>query len=299
MPDKKVAHIQERRMGPRTAEGRSRALAARLRGKLPHSVLIVPGIESAEEWEGFRLAIVGEYEPVGTLELELASRIAELLWRLRRFSRYETDCAAWRMKMAQVGYHRLRDELRATVAANAVPYILAKPDDSPGLIRARTAMMQSLWYLDNDADLDGEHGESAVEFIQAAAEAVGLRKYRVRSREKWTILEVRRHIGRIAVQVDKTPEAVLNALFGAAARDVLARQEKGSAEERFYTSTLNEYRRTLVLPTESEIRNAARWESHLERAVCRMMDRLERLQRMRAGEVLPAPAIVRIESDED
>lgn len=301
MSEGKVAKIETRRpMGPRTPEGRARALAARIRGKLPHSVMIVPGIESPEDWEKFRCAVVAEYEPVGTLETELAHRVAELLWRLRRFSRYETDCATWRMKTAEAPYHRLREELRSVAVGLQKPRSLpAKPRDPEWLARVRSHTTYSLWYLDNDdATAETEHGDDAPEFIRAAAQAAGVADYRVRNRGEWTVGDVRRHLSKIASRSSTTVEKVLETLLVAASSEWFDRDKKGSAEQRNYTSSLDEFKRTLVLPTEAEVRNAARWESHLERSLCRMMDRLERLQRMRAGEVVPAPAILRVERDE-
>lgn len=64
-------------------------------------------------------------------------------------------------------------------------------------------------------------------------------------------------------------------------------------------ATLKQSLRAFMLPTEAQVRTAARWESHLERSLCRMMDRLERLQRMRAGEFVQAPALVEVSMDRE
>lgn len=298
--DKKLLRIAPQRMGPKTAEGRARALAARIRGKLPHSVPIVPGVESQEEWEALRDQIVAEFEPKGTLEIELAHRIAELLWRLRRFGRYETDCAAWRMKIAEVPYHRLRDELRSEITGHKRPDALPrKPEDPMWLRKVRYFTTMALWYLDNeDAPDDSPHGEDAPDFIREAARFAGLDGVRVVDRLDWTVGDVRPYLEKIAKRAGMTAKQVVERLFAGAASEWLSRDKEKSAQQRQYEASLDAYKRTLVLPTEAEIRNAARWESHLERSLCRMMDRLERLQRMRAGEVVPAPAIVRVERDE-
>ena len=300
MSETKVARIERRRpMGPKTPEGRARALAARIRGKLPHSVMIVPGVESPEDWENFRRAVISDYAPSGTLETELAHRIAELLWRLRRFSRYETDCAAWRMKTAEVPYHQVRAEIQTSMRGHGTPPSLpTKPQDPAWLVRVRRQATVALWYLDNaHAALDDEHGDEAPGFVEAAARAAGVTDYRLRDRAEWTIGAVRQHLFRIATRANVTPDRVLELLLVASLNEWTERDKKGSAELRVYTATLDQFKRTLVLPTEAEVRTAARWESHLERSLCRMMDRLERLQRMRAGECIPAPAIVRLEQD--
>lgn len=301
MSEAKVARIEKRRpMGPRTPEGRARALAARIRGKLPHSVMIVPGVEKAEDWESFRDAVIADYSPSGTIETELAHRIAELLWRLRRFSRYETDCASWRMKTAEVPYHQVRAEIRAAMHGHGSPPSLPQQPQAPAWrVRLNTQTKLALWYLDNDdAALDDEHGDDAPAFIEAAARAAGVANYRPRERAEWTIGAVRQHLSRIATRANVTADRVLELLLVASLNEWTERDKKGSAELRAYTASLDQFKRTLMLPTESEVRTAARWESHLERSLCRIMDRLERLQRMRAGELIPPPAIVRLEREE-
>jgi hypothetical protein len=52
---------------------------------------VIPGVEDFDEWDQFRDGIIASYDPSGELELELARRIALLLWRLRRAARYETE----------------------------------------------------------------------------------------------------------------------------------------------------------------------------------------------------------------
>jgi hypothetical protein len=110
---------------------------------------------------------------------------------------------------------------------------------------------------------------------------------------------VRQHLSRIATRASVTSDRVLELLLVASLNEWTERDKKGSAELRAYTATLDQFKRTLMLPTEAEVRTAARWESHLERSLCRMMDRLERLQRMRAGEFVQAPALVEISLDRE
>lgn len=287
--------------GPRTPEGRTRALAARLRGKLPHSAMVVPGVETLEEWEQFRAGLVAQYQPVGLLETELADRIAHQLWRLRRFSRYEADRAAWRMKVAEIEYHRVRAELM-TGSRNLPSPLPSKPDDSPGLILLHRHSILTLWYLDPEnaaAPDETEHDNDIVSFISALAVASGLPNYKVPDEFIGTVGDVRRQLGKIAKRVGTTEVKVLEALLAAVAKEWDERDAKPSARQNIYDTALHEFKRTQVLPTDAEVKNASRWESHLERSLCRMMDRLERLQRMRAGELIPAPALVRVETDRD
>ena len=56
---------------------------------LRSSAIVLPGVEDEDDWQAFQGGVVGQLQPVGALELELASRAAELLWRLRRVPRAE------------------------------------------------------------------------------------------------------------------------------------------------------------------------------------------------------------------
>src|SRR5579884_4035738 len=78
-----------RATGPKTAAGKNASKYNRLSHGLTSDAPVVPG-ESPEHWDAHRDGIRASLRPVGLLEIELADRIAGLLWRLHRVSRYET-----------------------------------------------------------------------------------------------------------------------------------------------------------------------------------------------------------------
>ena len=55
--------------------------------------IILPG-EQLDDWEEYLHAILGSYEPETRLEEALATRVAEILWRLRRVAQAESDIVA-------------------------------------------------------------------------------------------------------------------------------------------------------------------------------------------------------------
>lgn len=132
--------------------------------------------------------------------------------------------------------------------------------------------------------------------LSEAAEAA---HYNVPDKSDWTAGDVRHHLNAIATSSGMSTEKLLEAVLVATATEWTARERKVSVPQLNYENALTDFKRTLLLPTEAEVKNASRWESHLERSLCRMMDRLERLQRMRAGEALPAPALVDVLFDRD
>lgn len=79
--------------GPKTVKGKARSKMNALAHGMRAAVLVIPG-EQAEEWDIHRVGTVASLAPVGTLETELADRVAALIWRLRRAVAYETVVTA-------------------------------------------------------------------------------------------------------------------------------------------------------------------------------------------------------------
>jgi hypothetical protein len=52
---------------------------------------VLRGIETEEEWQAYRAALLEDFKPVGALEYVLAERAILCQWRLRRISRYEVE----------------------------------------------------------------------------------------------------------------------------------------------------------------------------------------------------------------
>jgi hypothetical protein len=78
--------------GPNTARGK--AISRRNASKHGiHSVApVVQGIdEDPREWERHRLGMIDSLEPENHLEIVLVERLANILWRLKRLERYETE----------------------------------------------------------------------------------------------------------------------------------------------------------------------------------------------------------------
>ena len=75
--------------GPRTEEGKQRSRCNALRHGLTAETVIT-ALENAADYQAFEAAIVSDYQPRSATERELVSRLASLLWRLRRSTSIET-----------------------------------------------------------------------------------------------------------------------------------------------------------------------------------------------------------------
>jgi hypothetical protein len=74
--------------GPRSESGKEASAFNRLTHGLAAVAIVLPS-ESAAEWETFHEEVRTRFDTEGAVELALASRVAELLWRLRRVVRAE------------------------------------------------------------------------------------------------------------------------------------------------------------------------------------------------------------------
>jgi hypothetical protein len=86
--------VNATRGGPKTPEGK----AAVSRNAVTHGLTSYSGLLPGEKLEAFadlRARVFAELAPGSAIEIELAERIASLLWRLRRVPAFEAALLAW------------------------------------------------------------------------------------------------------------------------------------------------------------------------------------------------------------
>jgi hypothetical protein len=75
--------------GPVTEEGKQRSRQNALRHGLTAET-VIDGLEDAEDYAAFEMAITADYDAQSAVERELVLRLASLLWRLRRATSIES-----------------------------------------------------------------------------------------------------------------------------------------------------------------------------------------------------------------
>ncbi len=105
--------------GPKTADGLARSSGNALVHGLTARSVVVRG-ESLEQWEAFRDAALADLDARGPVERALATRVAELLWRLQRAGAAEAAVANFALARAE----------RASIAA-ALDAVGGPGDGSP------------------------------------------------------------------------------------------------------------------------------------------------------------------------
>jgi len=239
---------------------------------------VIPGVESAEEWEAHRAAIAEDLAPVGAMELTLAERIAKLSWRLRRVDRYE--CASIAVARERVEFDfavsrsRLGDqaasvadaEVRRDAARRCLDVIEHLRDVPPATPLAAADVEQLLGDLADAAD---ETPEDFLENIEAdgawtAARLIAVLKA-VAGRDGWDFA---------ALLVETVTRA--RAVATGCERELQAVIEE-----------IDRMRRERLLPDAPTLERIVRYETALNRMLYQALNQLEAAQARRAG--APSP----------
>jgi hypothetical protein len=93
------------RGGPQTQKGKEVARWNATRHGISSPSPVVPGLETQEDWQEYREAIMEHYSPSGPVMCELAERVALLTWRLRRVTRYEAEAIAISQDQVEDDFH--------------------------------------------------------------------------------------------------------------------------------------------------------------------------------------------------
>ena len=186
---------------------------------------VVPRVEKKEEWEEHRNGILESVQPEGHLETVLAERVALLLWRLHRVTRFETESIALYQEKAEddladrrrFGSHVLgaahpedvRDNLRTARSDYRLLKRLPKLQDDKHLSSFDADRI--LWAIMEVTDRVAE-GEIAPEDLLEEISIPGVpdNTSEWEDYEGWSAVAVRAGIEAIATATDEDPEVCLN-----------------------------------------------------------------------------------------
>jgi hypothetical protein len=280
--------------GPATQEGKEvvkwNATQHGIRSPAP----VVLGVEKKEDWEEHRDGILESLQPEGHLEEVLAERVALLIWRLHRVTRYETETIALSQEKLEddladrrrfgsyvVGSMHpedvrgaLQDALRAQRLIKRFPKL---PDDK-GLSGPDAASILDLVWGQVDEEVEAE----VVHLPEGIPEWAGLDEY-MAEWDGWTVFLVRECISAIASAAKENQEELIEAATERARLEIISAK---SAAERV-EQDLARMSRERLLPDEKTLEKVARYEAHLSRLFHKALHELEALQVRRSGGAAP------------
>lgn len=267
-----------RSTGPKTAAGK----AVVARNSIGHGIYalspVVEGLESAQDWEAYRQAMLDSLEPQGMLEETLAERIILAAWRLRRTARYETERILLPIE-EQKNANSVGEESRQWQREFIKQFVAAADEDS-------LAQADAGWLLEHAWDSCAEGGDESEGFTAGAADRSSLDDYlELLSRlEPCTVGKVRKLLGRLAGQHETTAAEVI---------DMVCQQIE--REQEAARRTFAGFCSAHLLPATETLEKVMRYETHLSRQFHRDLHELERLRAGRQGQLVAAPLAMDID----
>jgi hypothetical protein len=244
---------------------------------------VIPGVERQEDWDAFRTALVECRAPVGALELELAERIASLLWRLRRPARYEREYIA-------ASIERVPEDFLTQPLKRSLPRTLAQAAENIENAQRCLRLLEDLPGMDITDWIDRQDAGFILEAVTRHDDLLALKRPLpgfeqglARVDEDWTppllLLAFRALAGRYGTTVED-----LLADTVAHAQSVAAEREE---EREAMLAEQDRMRRERTLPEASTLHALTRYEASLHRMLIQTMHELEAAQARRTGH--PAP----------
>lgn len=292
--------------GPKTPQGKATVSKNALKHGLRSFSLAVPIMESPEDWEAHRKALLHDLQPVGYMEGILADRLAGILWRLNRVVRYESLQITSTMEAASENYKEDADLWRTENPLEKARKDYQETADLVGLLDiAKTGKASQkvpplkAWELVEIASdaLDVELEDKEQETEDAAFYNIDLpevpEEVWVGSWDGWTVGFLRTVLSRVGklagVDLEDTYNKTLDLLAGA-----LEPKRKDLQKEE---GELERFRRKWLIPGDATLDKVSRYETALERSFYKNLHELQRLQAKRTGEAVPAPSVMDIGMD--
>ncbi|MBM3983697.1 MAG: hypothetical protein FJ304_26190 [Planctomycetes bacterium] len=323
----------KRATGPKTARGKAvtklNAVSHGLRSLAP----VLPD-ECHEDWTAHRAGTVAALAALGTLETELAERVALLLWRLRRVVRYETAVTTADMEdaVAQVrGENDEQNPLSVVLPGrrfNAPTYASVRKE----LEAARGGAASFAEFRDQLTRLRGLAAEHPVTGDEACSLLREVGGYAPDGNERYIDTDDDEFLAGIGVPADRradpvgwdgwtagivrTGVAAVAAASGLSASDLIERAIAGAdrfvREDRRKVPRLEALlehkaeqiagpervaRGKALLPPSDVLDKLTRYESHLNKQLTQTLHTLERLRAIRDGHPPAPPAALDVTID--
>jgi hypothetical protein len=284
--------------GPKTEEGKELVRWNATRHGIRSPAPVVPGVEKKEDWEEHRDGVLESLQPEGHLEFVLAERVALLLWRLHRVTRYETESIALIQEKAEddladrrrFGSHVLgaahpedvRDNLKAARSDHRLLKRFPRLPDDKHLSSFDADRI--LWAVMEVTDRVAE-GEVAPEDLLDEISIPGVPENTLEweDYDGWSAGAVRAGIEAIASATDEDPEELVEVATDSARRHFIGKEQAAKQVER----DLERMSRERLLPDEKTLEKVARYEAHLSRGLYKALHELEALQARRTGGAAP------------
>lgn len=269
--------------GPKTAAGKAIVAANPIKHGLLSSMPLVTTFESQEAWDAHLNGTLADLHPEGHVETALVERIALLLWRLGRVTRFEVEAINTRIEDAETLWARQLNQ-HTPYADSPLPKLKA----AVAKLEGEVVVLEGVLTADPETVIDPDSAMQAVkrgvknadvdvEKLIIAGYPAGAELWEV----DWTAALTRNAIEAIAKARGWTLEEILGGLTWDAKNDLSEKRK----ELRTKKADLARFRRCMLIADESTTERVRKYETGLERAMLRCLHELDRLQSARRGTI--------------
>ena len=254
-------------------------------------VTLGEGAENPEEFNALLQDLKTQLAPAGSLEEMLVEKIGVAYWRLRRAYRYESGLIRRELDTATDDFHegRNREFGRKHKTDEQIEARIAKEQEGLGGWKKDKRDLTRMWKagkpLEDIYDWEGNWDWlcDKVSYLLPDDDRIwGPKDTRefLNSKAGWTDDQIwQAHISLCDEKVKQHSEAIAN-----------LEKEKASNELK-----LQVVKKLGTIPSKCELDRLLRYEGSIERQFYRALNQLERLQRLRAGDNVPAPVEVDVD----
>jgi hypothetical protein len=278
--------------GPKTSTGKAIAAQNATTHGVLSRVAVVPGLEREDEWEAHRAGVFQSLSACGQLESVLAERVALLLWRLQRVTRYETESIA--LAQEAVPEDVASDRRFAGIQRLEKPFYLEDAEGQIEYHQGNLRLLKRFPKLPAEATISGEDAGMILVGMEKRAEEVDLAEISVpgipddvgwEDMEPVTVGAVRLAMQRIGEAAERDPAELYDLVLYHEECDLRgARMELEKME-----GELDRKRRERLLPKAETLEKVSRYEAHLSRELTRALKQLEELQDRRQAQLEAIP----------
>ena len=275
-----------RSTGPRTPKGRAASKMNALKHGILSTQVLVAGQyyqEDREEFEALHRRFAEDLQPEGPLEEMLVDQIVTAHWRLRRALMAESGAIALNVDKG----HRKRARGTPPVLQWMQWRVLGDPVNAMQNSSIVSAIL--LCWMKELRDAVEQTGELTVEAVKQLNDRIGTTPTPLTlSLEE---LRLKLESGSANPDAVERKRSVALAFLDREINSLQWSRERCVEDEEHEAESLQA---AAVLPSGEVLDKILRYETKLERQLFRAMAQLERVQRMRRGETIPAPLSVEV-----
>lgn len=287
--------------GPQSADGKAIARWNATGHGITSPAPVVPGLEQEEDWTRHREGVMESLSPVGALEDNLAERVALMIWRLHRVTRFETTAIGSGVEKVEKMIHERNSFLRSMQGGSIAD--TTHPEDIRFEARHNRSSYNALRRFiskqrGTEKKIKGQDASAVIHGAYLAAKRLSGKDFDweevnlpgidgdhdIYEPPMMTAADAEACVAALARQAGLDAQELLDSAVQSAGFEAKSVEYKLEETEK----EVSELREERVLADEKTLEKIQKYESHLSRQLYHALHELENLQKHRTtGEGTP------------